>query len=84
MAAKKGMSIREGQEHFRRNVNAGQIRSRLQKHIDGEIELSSTQLRAAEILLKKVQPDLSATDFTSEGERITFSFGITPPKGVKK
>lgn len=30
----------------------------LQRHVSGEIEMTATQVRAAEILLRKVLPDL--------------------------
>lgn len=31
-------------------------------HVDGEIELASTQVKAAQILLSKVVPDLARTE----------------------
>jgi hypothetical protein len=37
---------------------------RLQNHVLGKIEMSPTQLRAAEVLLKKTLPDLSAVAHT--------------------
>lgn len=39
--------------------HASGIITRLAKHMAGEIELSATQIRAAEILLRKTVPDLS-------------------------
>lgn len=47
------------QDDVRAKIQASAIIGRLQKHIDGSLELSSTQVRAAEILLKKSVPDLS-------------------------
>lgn len=47
------------QDDVRAKIQASAIIGRLQKHIDGKLELSSTQVRAAEILLKKSVPDLS-------------------------
>ena len=41
------------------------IVERLAKHIVGELELSSTQIRAAEILLNKTLPNLSAAQVDS-------------------
>lgn len=38
--------------------------NRLLKHVEGEIELSGTQVKAADILLKKVVPDLARTENT--------------------
>jgi hypothetical protein len=36
--------------------------NRLLKHVEGEIELSNSQVKAADILLKKVVPDLARTE----------------------
>jgi hypothetical protein len=41
--------------------------NRLQNHVIGRIEMSSTQLSAAEVLLKKTLPDLSAAELTGSG-----------------
>ena len=46
-------------ESTRAAIQVRQIVNRLQKHIDGAVEMSTTQIRAAEILLKKTLPDLS-------------------------
>jgi monomeric isocitrate dehydrogenase len=39
---------------------------RLQDHINGKLELSLSQVRAIGILLKKVVPDLTATEITGD------------------
>jgi hypothetical protein len=44
----------------RAKIQTSQIINRLNKHIKGEIEMTATQVRSAEILLKKALPDLSA------------------------
>lgn len=62
-ARKKKLKL---EDSWREKIRIGVIIDRLAKHIEGEIEMSPTQIRAAEILLKKVAPDLSATDFTGE------------------
>ena len=36
------------------------------KHVNGELELSRTQIRAAEIPLKKALPDLQAVQHSGE------------------
>lgn len=46
-------------------IPAGHLVSRLKKHADGEIELSPTQIRAAEILLDRALPKLSAVEQTT-------------------
>ena len=47
-------------EATRKKIQTSQLVNRLMKIASGEIDCSATQLRAAEVLLKKVLPDLSA------------------------
>ena len=63
---------KEHDERTRKKIQVSQIINRLTKHIDGECEMTTTQVRAAEILLKKALPDLSQTDLTSGGEKVNF------------
>lgn len=48
-------------ERTRAKIQASQIINRLTDHLNGKCELSATQVRAGEILLRKVMPDLSTT-----------------------
>ena len=48
------------QDEVRRKIQTSQLVNRLQDHSNGKVELSTTQVRAAEILLRKTMPDLSA------------------------
>ena len=54
------------QDDVRKKIQASQIVNRLSDHIHGKVELSPTQVRAAEILLKKTIPDLSQVQGTGE------------------
>lgn len=47
-------------EAWREKIRTSMLINRLQNHVVGRIEMSATQLRAAEILLKKNLPDLQA------------------------
>lgn len=47
-------------EATRQKIQTSQLVNRLMGHANGEVEMSPTQIRAAEILLKKTLPDLSA------------------------
>lgn len=59
------------QDDVREKIQASQIINRLQDHFDGAVELSATQMKAAEILLKKSLPDLSAVEVTgADGEAL--------------
>lgn len=51
----------------REKIRTTQLVKRLQDHVDGEVELSATQIKAAEILIKKTLPDLKAVEHTGEG-----------------
>lgn len=49
-------------EEWRQRIQAAMILDRLGKHVAGKNKMTSTQIRAAEILLKKAMPDLSSSD----------------------
>ncbi len=53
-------------DETRARIQVSQIINRLQNHILGKLELSPTQVRSAEILLKKRIPDLSSTENKTE------------------
>jgi len=52
----------------REKIRTSQLINRLEKHAFGEIELSATQVRAIEILIKKTLPDLVAIEHSGEVE----------------
>ena len=56
------------QAMIRDKIQATQLIHRLEKCALGEVELSATQVRAIEVLLKKVVPDLSAVQVDGDGE----------------
>ena len=51
------------QENIRATIarSSSAIAARLRKHIDGDIDLKPTQVKAAQILLGKCLPDLSSS-----------------------
>jgi hypothetical protein len=53
-------------DYVREKIRASQLINRLQKCAFGEISLTTTQLRAIEILLRKSIPDLAAVEIQSE------------------
>lgn len=62
------------QQMVRDKIQASQLVNRLQDHIDGKAEMSQTQLRAAEILLKKSVPDLRSVEVSGpDGAAIPLS-----------
>lgn len=46
---------------WRDKIRTSMLINRLQNHVAGRIEMSATQLRAAEVLLRKTLPDQQAT-----------------------
>ena len=67
-------------ELWRSRIEVGTIITKLGKLMNGEIEMSTQQMKAAEILLRKTLPDLSATDLTTKGDNISFTMQIGKPK----
>src|SRR5262245_122374 len=53
-------------DYVREKIRASQLLNRLHKCAFGEIDLTMTQLRAIEILLRKSIPDLAAAEIKSE------------------
>ncbi len=59
------------QDKIRAAIKAGEIVDCLNRHILGELKMTNTQVRAAEVLLRKVQPDLIATHISmDEGQGV--------------
>ena len=54
-----------GPEHRTKIANS-KILNRLIGHVEGDVELSATQVTAALGLLKKVMPDLASTEHSGE------------------
>lgn len=53
-------------ETARKAIQTSQLINRLNNHANGTVELSPTQVRAIEILLRKSLPDLVAVDHSGE------------------
>lgn len=54
------------QDEVRTKIQTSQLINRLQDHALGEVELSPTQIKAVEVLLRKTLPDLSATEISGD------------------
>lgn len=52
-------------ERLSARIKSGKILKRLQDHVFGITELSQTQIRAAQILLNKVMPDIKAIEINN-------------------
>jgi hypothetical protein len=56
------------QQLIRDKINAGILVERLTECALGQLELTSQQMKAIEILLKKSVPDLSAVEMTGDAD----------------
>ena len=70
MAARtrRGTSHEGWAQSVRERIKTSMILNRLQDHTLGKCDLSNTQVRAAEILLRKTMPDLSQVESNSTVE----------------
>ncbi len=50
----------------RERIQTSMLINRLHDHAFAKVEMTATQLRAAEVLLKKAIPDLSSIEYTGE------------------
>lgn len=53
-------------EETRAKIKTSQLLNRLQDHVFKEVEVSSTQMKAIEVLLRKTLPDLSAVTLSGD------------------
>ena len=54
------------QDDVRAKIQTSQLINRLTDHALGTIELTATQVRAIEVLIKKTLPDLSAVELSGD------------------
>jgi hypothetical protein len=64
MAARK---VSKDGAALRQKIKAVELIACLTAHVKGRAEMSATQIRAAEILLRKCLPDLGTTHLDEEG-----------------
>lgn len=55
------------QDDVREKIKTTQLINRLQNHALGDLDLSQSQIRAIEVLLRKSIPDLSSVDMSVGG-----------------
>lgn len=63
-------------ENTRLKIQAAQLINRLQGHANGKVDLSPTQVRAIEVLLRKTLPDLSDVRMEVDAQPITFQLDL--------
>lgn len=62
----------------RLKIQTSQLINRLNDHALGTVELSPTQVKSIEILLRKTLPDLSAVEANMNGEVINYVVSSEP------
>ena len=75
---------RRHQDMVRDKIQATQLVNRLEDHALNGLELSPTQIKAIEILLKKSLPDLSAVELTGDKDNpVAVTGGLGPIYGLQ-
>lgn len=65
-------------ERTRAKIQTSQIINRLHDHFNGKIQLSATQVKTAEILLRKTLPDLAAIEHNGAVEHRHYAITDVP------
>ena len=69
-------------DETRLKIQVSQLINRLQSHVLGQVDLTPSQIQAAQILLKKALPDLQAIELQGAGE--DGSIPVTLVTGVRR
>ena len=64
MAARKGPLTSSKLDEMRRRIQATLLLKKLEEHVLEGAEMKASQIKAAEVLLRKVIPDLSNVEMT--------------------
>lgn len=65
-------------DETRAKIQTSQLINRLQDHVFKSVEVSTTQLKAIEILLRKVLPDQQAVDMSGKMTSETYVINGSP------
>lgn len=66
------------QDDVRAKIQTSQLINRLTDHALGKVELSPTQVRAIEILIRKTLPDLQAVDLSASDGTLAEAYAWQP------
>ncbi len=69
MAARKGPLTETKLDEMRRRIKATLLLKSLEDHVLTGAEMSTSQIRAAEVLLRKTIPDLSSVVLSGDPDR---------------
>ena len=68
MAARKNRGVDKLPDCWKEKIRAAALMNRLNDCALGDADMTSAQLKAADIILKKLVPDLARTDIKHEGQ----------------
>lgn len=78
MGARKRPLTETKLEEMRRRIKATLLMKKLEDHVLSGEEMTSSQIRAAETLLRKVIPDLSAVTLAGDADNpVNMSMSVT-------
>lgn len=63
-------------EKVRERIRVGVLMRRLQNHALGKVEMTATQLKAAEILLRKAVPDMRAVEHSGTVNHVNYDAAV--------
>ena len=68
MAARINRGVGEGSmsDNWRERIRAGQLANRLMDHFEGKIELTNSQIKAADLLFKRLEPELNRVEVAGD------------------
>lgn len=66
MPARKNRGVDKLPESWKEKIRATQIANRLMSCFEGQIELRNDQLKSAEMLFKRLEPELNRTEVTGK------------------
>lgn len=67
-------------DETRAKIQTSQLINRLHAHVFEDVDVSATQMKAIELLLRKTLPDLSAVQVGGEGENGEIVLTWLPPQ----
>lgn len=65
-------------DKVRQRIQVSMLVQRLQKHVLGKVKMTSTQVRAAEVLLARTLPTLTQTELNVDGQLGTYDISDKP------
>lgn len=63
-------------EKVRERIRVGVLVRRLQNHALGQLEMTPTQIKAAEIVLRKAVPDMRATEHSGTVNHVNYDAAV--------